>query len=157
MWFSDRAPLACFALGLAFLLIAHLPFLTLPYHWDELGQFVPAARDIYRDGAWVTHSALPNIHPPGVMAAVAIAWKMFGLSIATARLTMLFIAAAGALFSFLLAIRLARGSPGAPAFAAVAFLIAAPMFYTQSMMVLLDLPAMARRVLSAQAAAIQRA
>ena len=49
----------------------HLPLLTLPFHWDELGQFVPAALDLYRDGAWVPHSTLPNVHPPGVMLITA--------------------------------------------------------------------------------------
>ncbi len=39
-------------------------------------------------------------------------------------------------------------SPGLPAFAAVLFLAATPLFYTQSMMVLLDMPAMALTVLA---------
>jgi 4-amino-4-deoxy-L-arabinose transferase-like glycosyltransferase len=55
---------------------------------------------------------------------------------------MLAVASLGALFSFLLAIRLGRGAAGAPAFAAVLFLIASPMFMTQSMMALPDMPVM---------------
>lgn len=146
-----RRALSCLLLFAAFavlLVTLHLPLLGLPYHWDELGQFVPAARDLYEDGAWVARSTLPNIHPPGVMAAVALGWKVLGYSIRSARITMLLVAAAGALFSFLLAIRLARGVAGAPAFVAVALLLAAPMFYTQSLMVLLDLPAMALTALA---------
>ena len=54
----------------------------------------------------------------------------------------------GLWLSFLLAIRLARGAPGAPAFAAALFLAATPLFYTQSMMVLLDMPAMTLTVLA---------
>ncbi len=136
--------LAAFA---ALLAAIHRPYLKLPFHWDELGQFVPAALDLYRDGAWVPHSTLPNVHPPAVMALVALAWREFGYStvehsILVARLTMLAVASLGALFSFLLAIRLARGTAGAPAFAAVLFLLASPLFYTQSMMVQLDMPAM---------------
>ena len=46
------------------------------------------------------------------------------------------------MFSFLLAIRLSRKTSGAPAFAAVLFLLASPIFYTQSMMAQLDMPAM---------------
>jgi hypothetical protein len=126
----------------------HLPFLTLPFHWDELGQFVPAALDLYRDGAWVPHSTLPNVHPPGIMLLLAGVWKIFGFSILSARLTMLAIASAGVFFSFLLAIRLARKASGAPAFAAVVFLMVAPLFYTQSMMVLLDMPAMTLTVVA---------
>lgn len=120
----------------------HVPYLRLPFHWDELGQFVPATLDILHGGAWVPHSADPNIHPPGVMAILALVWRFTGVSILAARLTMLAIAAAGVYVAFLLAIRLSRGAAGFPAFAAVAYLIAAPMFYTQSMMVLLDMPAM---------------
>ncbi len=132
-----------FFCGFAAILFAiHLPFLTLPYHWDELGQFVPAALDLYRDGAWVAHSTLPNIHPPGVAAMLALVWKIFGYSIPAARLTMLAIAAVGVTFAFLLAIRLTRGVPSAPAFAAAGLLIVAPMFYMQSILVLLDMPAM---------------
>jgi hypothetical protein len=136
------ARLGLFVAFAAALVAMHLPYLRLPFHWDELGQFVPAALDLYRDGAWVTTSTEPNIHPPGLMALLAAVWSMTGFSILSSRLTMLLISAAGLYFSFLLAIRLARGTRGAPAFAAVACLAVAPMFYTQSMMVLLDMPAM---------------
>jgi hypothetical protein len=134
-------------LGFATLLVAlHVPFLRMPFHWDEMGQFVPAALDLYRDGAWVPHSTLANVHPPGLMAVLALVWRGFGYSIMSARLTMLAIAAGGALGAFLLAIRLSREASrqyqGAPAFAAVMLLIAAPIFEAQSMLVLLDLPAM---------------
>ena len=126
----------------------HIPYLKLPFHWDELGQFVPAALDLYRDGSWVTHSTLPNVHPPAVMAYLALVWRVFGYSIAATRLAMLAVASVGLWLSFLLAIRLARGTAGAPAFAAALFLIATPLFYTQSMMVLLDMPAMTLTVLA---------
>lgn len=146
---SRRAShLIFFALFAATLLVMHLPLLTLPFHWDEMGQFVPAALDLYREGAWVPHSTLPNVHPPGVMLLLAGVWKIFGYSIVSARLTMLAIATVGVYLSFLLAIRLSRKSADAPAIAAVVFLIVAPLFYTQSMMVLLDMPAMTLTVLS---------
>jgi 4-amino-4-deoxy-L-arabinose transferase-like glycosyltransferase len=142
--------LAVFA---AFLAAIHRPYLKLPFHWDEMGQFVPASLDLYQDGDWVPHSTLPNVHPPAVMALVALAWHVFGYSTAehsifVARSAMLAVASLGALFSFLLAIRLARGTAGAPAFAAVLFLLASPLFYTQSMMVQLDMPAMTLTVLA---------
>ena len=131
----------------------HYPYFKLPFHWDELGQFVPAALDLYRHGDWVPRSTLPNVHPPAVMALVALAWQVFGYatpehSIVVARATMLAVASLGALFSFLLAIRLARGTAGAPAFAAILFLLASPLFYTQSMMVQLDMPAMTLTILA---------
>ena len=146
---SRRASHLIFFSAFAAILVAmHWPLLTLPFHWDELGQFVPAALDLYRDGAWVPHSTLANVHPPGVMLLLAVVWKIFGFSILSSRLTMLAIATVGVYLSFLLAIRLSRKSPDAPALAATVFLITAPLFYTQSMMVLLDMPAMTLTVLS---------
>ncbi len=140
---SQRTSTVIFFLAFAALVVAiHLPYLTLPFFWDEMGQFIPAALDLYRDGAWVPHSTLPNVHPPGLMAALALVWRIFGFSIAATRLTMLAIASAGVLLAFLLSIRLSRGTHGAPAFAAVLFLIASPIFYTQAMLAQLDMPAM---------------
>lgn len=142
MLFKARA-IAIFFLIFAVTLIAiHAPFLNLPFFWDELGQFIPASLDIYHLGAWIPQTTLPNVHPPGVMAYLALVWKIFGFSIVSTRLAMLLIATLGLLFSFLLAIRLSRKTVGAPAFAAVLFLLATPMFYTQSMMAQLDMPAM---------------
>ncbi len=145
MWRNpQKIRTTCFFLILAALLAAlHFPYLSLPFHWDELGQFVPAALDLYRDGSWVTHSTLPNVHPPAVMALLALVWRVFGFSIAAARLAMLTVASAGVLFSYLLAKRL-----GAPALVATLFLLATPLFYIQSMMVLLDMPAMALTALT---------
>ena len=134
--------LQLFLLLAAALFLAHSPFFTLPYFWDELGQFVPAALDIQRDGAWIPHSTVPNVHPPGVMAWLAGVWTAFGYSIPATRAAMLTLAAIGALFSFLLAVRLCGGFPGAPAFIAIVFLFVDPLFYTQSMMAQLDMPAM---------------
>lgn len=130
------------------LVLVHLPLLRLPYFWDELGQFVPAAVDIYRHASLIPTSAVPNSHPPGVMLYVAAAWRIFGESIPVARVAMLLLASAGVLFAFLLAILLSRETRGAPAFVASALLIACPWFYAQAMFVQLDMPAM---VLSALA------
>src|SRR5947209_15392942 len=87
-------------LGLA-IFLAHSPYFTLPYFWDELGQFVPAALDILHDGAWVPRSAVPNVHPPGVMAWLAGVWTLFGYSIPATRAAMLLLGSLGALFTFL--------------------------------------------------------
>jgi 4-amino-4-deoxy-L-arabinose transferase-like glycosyltransferase len=122
--------------------LTHALYFDLPYFWDELGQFVPAALDIYHDGAWVPHSTVPNAHPPGVMAYLAAVWKIFGYSIVTTRLAMLALASLTALFTFLLAIQLCRGLPGAPALAPMLLLFADPLFYMQGMMAQLDMPAM---------------
>jgi len=121
--------------------LIHAPYFTLPYFWDEMGQFVPAALDLLHSGSLVPHSTVPNVHPPGVMAYLAAVWSVFGYSIPVTRSAMLLVGALLFLFTFLLAIELCRGLHGAPAFACLIVLLADPLVYTQSMMAQLDLPA----------------
>ena len=123
------------------IVMAHGLLLQTPYYWDEAGQFIPAATDLYH-GALISHSATPNVHPPGVMAWLAIAWRVFGYSILTTRIAMLLLASFGVLMTFLLAIELSRGSPGTPALAAAALLCISPLFVAQSILAQLDMPAM---------------
>lgn len=137
-----------FAFFAAVVFLIHAPYFSLPYFWDELGQFVPSALDILQHGWWVPHSAVPNAHPPGVMAYLAMVWKIFGYSIPATRAAMLVLASLTALFTFLLAIRLCRGLPGAPALAPLLLLLLDPLFYMQSMMAQLDMPAMLFTVLA---------
>jgi 4-amino-4-deoxy-L-arabinose transferase-like glycosyltransferase len=141
---------AVYALLALFLVLAHGPILSTPYYWDEVGQFIPASLDLFQTNAWIfqtkawiAHSTLPNVHPPGLMAWLAAFWHIFGYSIMATRVAMLLIAAFGALATFLLAIELGRGTPGAPAFTAVALFSVSPLFYAQSMLAQLDMPAMA--------------
>lgn len=131
-----------FLFFLLVLLAGHVLVLDLPYFWDELGQFIPSALDIYRDGYWVARSTLPNVHPPGVMAYLAGVWQMTGYSIPATRVAMLVLAAAGVLGTFVLAIELCRPLPGVPAFLAAGLLLASPLFWAQSAMAQLDMPAM---------------
>jgi 4-amino-4-deoxy-L-arabinose transferase-like glycosyltransferase len=132
--------------GLVLLLfLAHLPYFGLPYFWDELGQFVPAALDIFHDGAWIPHSAVPNAHPPGVMAYLALVWRIAGYSITATRLSMLALAAAAVICTFFLGRELS--DQRAPAILATLFLLVDPLFYTQAMMAQLDMPAMLFTVL----------
>lgn len=132
-----------FSVIAAFLILSHSALLNLPFYWDEVGQFVPAALDIFRAGAWIPVSTLPNVHPPGVMAYLAMVWSVFGYSIVATRVAMLLVAAFGAVVTFLLAIELSRGASGAPAFTALALLCLSPLFFAQSMLAQLDMPAMA--------------
>jgi 4-amino-4-deoxy-L-arabinose transferase-like glycosyltransferase len=128
--------------------LIHIPFLDLAFYWDEVGQFIPAARDLFTSGFWVPHSATPNVHPPGLMAYLALVWRVFGYSILATRVAMLAAAAVAVWLVFLLAIELSRRAPGAPAFPAVLLLIISPLFYTQAMMAQLDMPAMLLTVLA---------
>jgi 4-amino-4-deoxy-L-arabinose transferase-like glycosyltransferase len=137
-----RSHLLVFGVFFAALVALHLPYLSLPYFWDELGQFIPASLDILRSNAWVPHSTVPNVHPPGVMAFLALAWRLCGYSVVVTRVAMLVVAATGVYATFLLCIRMCRDVPGAPAFIAAGLLIVTPLFYTQAMMAQLDMPAM---------------
>lgn len=126
----------------AVIIPAHLWMARLPYFWDEAGQFVPAALDLLHDGAWIPHSTTPNIHPPGLAAYLAGVWSLTGFHPAATRAAMLILASLAAAVAFLLAIELTREIKGTPAFVAGALLIVSPVFFAQSVLAQLDLPAM---------------
>ncbi len=117
----------------------HFPYLRLPYFWDELGQFVPAALDILRFGAWIPRSTVPNSHPPGLMAYLALVWSVFGYSIPATRAAILVLAAGVVASTFRLGGRL--GLRAGYAALAAALLLADPLFQMQSLLAQLDLPA----------------
>src|SRR5215216_2695371 len=118
------------------LYVTHRTLLGLPYYWDEAGYFIPAARDIYTDGAFIPHSTLSNAHPPLVMAWLALAWKVFGFEIEVARAAMLAVAALALTGVFTLAARVANWRVAA----ATALCTAAyPVFFAQSTLVHLDM------------------
>jgi hypothetical protein len=121
--------------------LAHTPLFALPYFWDELGQFVPAALDVLHDGAWIPHSTVPNAHPPGVMAYLATAWRIFGYSIPATRAAMLVLASGAVVATFLLSNRLI-GAAGFVSLIPALLLVIDPLFYMQAMMAQLDMPAM---------------
>jgi hypothetical protein len=143
-----KSYLLVYAVIASLLVALHQPLLDVPFYWDEVGQFIPASLDLFQTGSWIPHSTLPNAHPPGVMAWLAGFWHIFGYSIAGTRVAMLLMASAGATFVFLLAIELSRGAPGAPAFTALSLLCVSPLFYAQSMLAQLDMPAMCFTVLA---------
>jgi 4-amino-4-deoxy-L-arabinose transferase-like glycosyltransferase len=143
-----------FQLAIFFFLLAaplfaiHFSLLGLPYFWDEHGQFIPSALDLFRDGTWVAHSTLPNLHPPGVAAYLVLWYKLFGYSIPITRVAMLAMASFGLLLTFLLSVELTDRVRGTPAFVPPALLLVSPIFFTQSMMAQLDMPAMVFTVLA---------
>jgi hypothetical protein len=126
----------------------HIGLLNLPYFWDEQGQFIPTALDLLRDGSWVAHSTIPNIHPPGVELYLVLWYKLFGYSIVITRFAMLLVAGAGLLALFLLSIELCRGVKGLPAFFPVVLLALSPLFFMQGMMAQLDMPTMTLTLLA---------
>lgn len=104
------------AFGFAALLViwSHLWLLRLPYYWDEAGQFIPAALDLFRHGWWIPRSAPPTIHPPAISAYLAAAWRIGGFHPAVTRLAMLLLAAGGLLAAFLLSIELSAKPAARP-------------------------------------------
>lgn len=136
---SPRGVIVVTLLSALAVIASHVTVLSTPYFWDEVGQFVPATSDLFEHGRIVPQSATPNVHPPLVPAWVALWWRVLGCSIAVSRLTMLVLATLALAASYLLARQLAE--PPAAALAAVLLAIS-PLFYAQSMLVQLDLPAM---------------
>ena len=130
------------------LFILHLRLFTLPFFWDEQGQFIPTALDILRHGWWVARSTVPNVHPPGVEAILALLYRLFGYSIPLTRVAMLTWASFGLLFTFLMAIDLSAGTRGAPAFLPPLLLLVSPLFFMQSFMAQLDMPCMVLTLLA---------
>jgi hypothetical protein len=127
-----------FALFFATLMLLHAPLLRLPYFWDEAGYYIPAARDLYLTGTLIPQSTPSNAHPPLVLAWLALAWRVAGYSTLVTRTAMLAVAA----FSLLGLFRLARAAANLPvAWATVALVAIYPVFFTQSSLAQVDLPA----------------
>jgi hypothetical protein len=145
---NAQAGIIFFAIIALLVIGSHYPLWGMPYFWDELGQFVPAALDLWQHGAWVPTSTLPNIHPPGIPLWLASIWTITGHSIVVTRISMLLLASVGAFLAFLLTLRLSGGVPGLPGFAVLVLLLLNPLFYTQSMMAQLDMPAMVLTLLA---------
>ncbi len=127
-----------FALFFAGLMLVHAPLLRLPYFWDEAGYYVPAARDLFLSGTLIPKSTVSNAHPPLVMAWLALAWHVFGYSTLVTRTAMLALSA----FSLLGLFRLSRISANLPvAWATTALAAFYPVYFTQSSLGQVDLPA----------------
>lgn len=141
-----RARVSCSSAAL-FLLLAHLPFLQTPYFWDEAGQFIPASLDLFFSGEIIPRSTLPNVHPPGVMLYLAAVWHLFGYSIVATRLAMLLIAILAGWAVYRLAADFLCPDCKA-AVMTLALLCLSPLFFSQSIMALLDMPAMALTVVA---------
>lgn len=119
-----------------FLLALHAPLLHLPYFWDEAGYYIPAARDLWLNGALVPNSTASNAHPPLVMAFLALAWKIAGYRPVVTRTAMLMVAAFTLLGVFRLARRVANTGVAVASSICTALY---PVFFAQSTLAHLDL------------------
>ncbi len=127
-----------FALFFTGLMLLHAPLLRLPYFWDEAGYYVPAARDLFLTGTLIPQSTPSNAHPPLVMAWLALAWRLAGYSKLVTRTAMLALSA----FSLVGLFRLSRSAANLPvAWATTALVALYPVYFTQSSMAQVDLPA----------------
>src|ERR1700692_3347238 len=127
-----------FALFFAALMLVHAPLLRLPYFWDEAGYYVPAAHNLFLTGTLIPQSTPSNAHPPLVMAWLALSWLVFGYSTLVTRTAMVAVSA----FSLLGLFRLSRIAANVPvAWATTALVALYPVYFTQSSMAQVDLPA----------------
>ena len=132
--------LLLFAVIFVVLMFLHAPLLRLPYFWDEAGYYVPAARDLYLSGSLIPRSTPSNAHPPLVMAMLAGAWHLAQFSLLVTRTVMLGFAA----FALVGLFRLARFSSNMTvAWAATILTALYPVFFAQSTLAHVDLPAAA--------------
>jgi hypothetical protein len=136
---ADR-PVFVFALIFCSVFLLHSTVLRLPYFWDEAGYFVPAARDLLITGDPIPHTTLSNAHPPLVMAWLALWWKFSNFTPAVTRTAMLLLSAFALLGVFRLAKYVANTQV---AIASVILTALYPVWFAQSSLAQLDIPAAA--------------
>jgi hypothetical protein len=137
---SSRGTHPALVLVLTFsaILALHAPLLRLPYFWDEVGYYVPAARDLLLSGSLIPRSTPSNAHPPLVIAYLALWWKIAGYAPVVTRTAMVLAAS----FSLLGLFRLAEAVANTEVAAATALCTALyPVFFAQSSLAHLDLAA----------------
>jgi hypothetical protein len=120
------------------LVLLHLPFLRLPYYWDEAGYYIPAAMDFLRSGQLIPGSTLPTGHTPLVIIYLALAWRTFGFSPLVTRAAMILVAAGTLASVYTLGCRVANREVGCWS---VLLLALSPLFFAQSVLAHLDLAA----------------
>ncbi len=118
--------------------LLHYPLLRLPYLWDEAGYYIPAALDFLRHGLLIPQSTLTTGHTPLLSISLALAWRLLGYAPLVTRLTMAAFAAGTLVALYALGRTLANRET---AFWACILLGLSPLFFAQSTLALLDLPA----------------
>ncbi|HEX5411037.1 MAG TPA: glycosyltransferase family 39 protein [Terriglobia bacterium] len=136
---SDGFKLGLYFLGVfGALALAHFPLLRLPYFWDEAGYYVPAALDFLHHGLLIPQSTLMTGHTPLVTGYLAVAWWLLGFSPLITRLGMAAFAAATLIALYVLGRAVASREA---ALWACLLLALSPLFFAQSTLAFLDLPA----------------
>src|SRR3954463_9630960 len=79
----------------------HVPYLRLPYFWDEAGYYFPAALELAQQGHLIPHTTVSNPHPPLLSLYLAAFYKVFGIAPIVTRIAMSIVAGV-ALYALLL-------------------------------------------------------
>lgn len=120
----------------AFVFLAHLPLLRLPYFWDEAGYYIPAAYDFFRTDSLIPYSTLSNAHPPLPVIYLAFWWKVSGFVPAVTRLAVSLVAAFALTGVFVLVRRLMNANVAAATTLLTALY---PVWFTQSTLAQADI------------------
>ncbi len=118
--------------------LAHFPLLRLPYLWDEAGYYIPAALDFFHHGLLVPQDTLATGHTPLLSICLALVWRLVGYCPLATRLTI--VAFAAGTIVALYALGRTVSSREAAIWACV-LLAVSPLFFAQSTLAFLDLPA----------------
>jgi len=123
----------------------HIPYLQLPYYWDEAGYYVPAAIDLAQHGRLIPQSTVANPHPPLLSLYLAAAYKVFGTAPLVTRLAMCILSGTAIYALLVLAMVV---TPAIGGLWAAGLLALSPIFFAQSSLAHLDTAATAATLLA---------
>ncbi len=143
---SFVAVLALFAL----LVAVKLPTIRLPYHWDEMGAYVTPALNLANGGlknVLVGFRPSPAFygHPPLLYVSLALVYEIFGFSTIVSHSYVLFWSFLGLFYTYRLGHLLFNPTIG---ILASLFLLFTPLYFSQSGLVLGEIPITAAGVMA---------
>jgi len=122
--------------------ICKLPVLSTPFHWDEMGAYIPPAHWLNETGLF---RAIPGFypdvkffgHPTGLYFSLALVYRIFGESIQISHLFAMLFAFLGLLYTYRLGALVFDRTCGV---IASLLLFASPLYFAQAGLVLGDMP-----------------
>ncbi len=125
--------------------LIHLPYLRLPYYWDEAGYYFPAALELAQHGRLIPQTTIAEAHPPLQTLYLAAFYKVFGYAPVVTRLAMCLVSGAALYTLLLLAALLVPAGAG---LWAAGLLMVSPLFFAQSTLAHIDMAATAATLLA---------
>jgi hypothetical protein len=125
--------------------LMHVPFLRLPYYWDEAGYYFPAALELAQHGRLIPQTTMVEVHPPLQTLYLAAFYKVFGGAPLVTRLAMCLVSGAALYALLLLAALLVPAGAG---LWATCLLMVSPLFFAQSTLAHIDVAATAATLLA---------